>query len=87
MKHFLIAVILVGMMTSAAAQQVSSPDAARCDALREQFDRLAAAGKTEGHYTGQMERDIGADLCRRGHYGAGIKEIDKAIRLLGFNPG
>lgn len=87
MKHLPIALILAGMMTSAAAQQAWSPDAARCDALREQFDQLAAASKTEGHYTGRMERDIGADLCRRGHYVAGIQELEKAIRLLGFRPG
>ena len=58
----------------------------RCQSLRNQADRAAWNSKTEGTFTGKLERDIGVDLCRRGQYAAGARELEKSIRLLGFQP-
>lgn len=61
--------------------------AERCQSLRNQADRYAASIKTEGEFRGRLEREIGVDLCRRGQYAAGARELEKAIRLMGFQPG
>jgi hypothetical protein len=60
--------------------------AERCQSLRAQADRAAWHTKTEGNFTGKLERDIGVDLCKRGRYAEGAKELEKSIRLLGFQP-
>jgi hypothetical protein len=74
------------LLPSAGAFADQAADAARCQLLRNQFDRYAASAKTEGDFTGRLDRDIGVDLCRRGQYAAGIQELEKAIRLIGFTP-
>lgn len=60
--------------------------AERCQSLRNQADRALWSSKIEGSMTGKLERDIGVDLCRRGKYAEGARELEKAIRLLGFEP-
>ena len=61
-------------------------DQQRCQSLRQQADRYGFMTKTEGNFTGKLERDIGVDLCKRGRYAEGIQELEKSIRLLGFEP-
>jgi hypothetical protein len=60
--------------------------AERCQALRSQADRYAASARTEGEFRGRLEREIGVDLCRRGKYAEGARELEKAIRFMGFQP-
>jgi hypothetical protein len=73
------------MMTVLAGNALADT-AERCQSLRAQADRAAWNSKTEGTFTGKLERDIGVDLCKRGQYAAGARELEKAIRLLGFVP-
>jgi hypothetical protein len=73
------------MMTVLAGNALADT-AERCQSLRAQADRAAWNSKTEGTFTGKLERDIGVDLCKRGQYAAGARELEKAIRLLGFEP-
>lgn len=73
------------MMTVLAGNALADT-AERCQSLRAQADRAAWSSKTEGTFTGKLERDIGVDLCKRGQYAAGARELEKAIRLLGFEP-
>lgn len=81
-----LSVAIVTTTTLFLAGNALADTAERCQSLRNQADRALWNSKTEGNFTGKLERDIGVDLCRRGQYAAGARELEKSIRALGFQP-
>ncbi|WP_119423003.1 hypothetical protein [Desertibaculum subflavum] len=81
-----LSVAIVTATTVFLAGNALADTAERCQALRAQADHALWSSKTEGSSTGKLERDIGVDLCRRGKYAEGARELEKAIRALGFQP-
>ncbi len=86
MRKIAYAIVTAASLLGVGAQADQASDAARCQSLRNQVDRYAFAARTEGDFKGRLEREIGVDLCRRGQYADGIRELEKAIRLLGYTP-
>ena len=81
----LITATLLTLMVPLAGNALAET-AERCQSLRAQADRYAWNIKTDGVFTGKLERDIGVDLCKRGRYAEGARELEKSIRLMGFDP-
>ena len=81
-----LTLITLSTTISLLAGATLADTAERCQSLRNQADRHAWNMKTDGDFTGKLERDIGKDLCRRGRYAEGARELEKSIRLMGFDP-
>ena len=81
-----LTVVTLSTTIALLAGNALADTAERCQSLRAQADRAAWNSKTEGTFTGKLERDVGVDLCRRGQYAAGARELEKSIRALGFEP-
>ncbi len=85
-------IALLSMMVAGAVLAVSAAASAQTQAELEYCNRLAAYYDTynrrgEGQLmVGGVDRVVGLERCRRGEVAAGTEQLQRAIRMLGFDP-
>lgn len=79
-----VAAVLVCALAAPVVAQTQA-ELAYCEQLAAYYDRYNRRGEGMSN-SGGVDRIVGFERCRKGEVAAGTAQLQRAIRLIGFDP-